>query len=361
MIHALLWAFLWLQMQSAEPPVPAEALTLLQSGLDAEQRHDLERAIASFRKAADLAPSAGIVFLRLGEAYMKKGDYTAAIPPLKHAAELNPDSLPAHQFLGYAFLAAGYAAEAIPHLELVHEYGALGIAQLQSGQPAEAVGNLRLALAKNPNDPDLLYYLGRAGTSLSAQSLDRLLSAFPDSARGHQAVGQNLFVMKMFPEAVKEYQMALALRPDLPGLRLELGQVYAASADWEKAEEQFRVETNLQPGNAEAAYRLGDALLQQGKLKEAAEELRLSDSLRPDMPETLYSLGRATAVTDPSAAEHALLRVIEVEKDTSLAGKAYLALAGIHRKQGKIEQATREMQEVRRIQAANNRRAPTKQ
>jgi hypothetical protein len=79
------------------------------------------------------------------------------------------------------------------------------------------------------------------------------------------------------------------------------------------------------------------------------------------MPETLYSLGRATAVTDPSAAEHALLRVIEVEKDTSLAGKAYLALAGIHRKQGKTEQATREMQEVRRIQAANNRRAPTKQ
>jgi tetratricopeptide (TPR) repeat protein len=358
MIHALLWVLLWMQMQSAEPPVPTDVLALLQSGLDAEKRHDLEQAIASFRKAADLAPSAGIVFLRLGEAYMKKGDYTAAIPPLKHAVELNPDSLPAHQFLGYAFLATGYAAEAIPHLELVHEYGALGIAQLQSGQPAEAVGNLRLALAKSPNDPDLLYYLGRAGSSLSAQSLDRLLSAFPDSARGHQAVGQNLYVMKMFPEAVKEYQMALALRPDLPGLRLELGQVYAASADWEKAEKQFREETNLQPGNAEAAYRLGDALLQQGKLKEAAEELRRSDSLRPDMPETLYSLGRATAITDPSAAEHSLMRVIELEKDTTLVGKAFLALAAIHRKQDKMEQAAREMQEFRRIQALNNPRAP---
>jgi tetratricopeptide (TPR) repeat protein len=358
MIHALLWVCLFMQIQSAEPPaVPPEALALLQSGLDAENRRDLDQAVASFRKAADLAPSAGIVFLRLGDAYMKKRDYAAAIPALNRAAELSPDSPSAHQLLGFALLAAGYAAEAIPHLELVHEYGALGIAQLQTGQPAEAVGNLRLALAKSPNDPDLLYYLGRAGSSLSAQSLDRLLSAFPDTARGHQAAGQNLYVLKMFPEAAGEYQRALALRPDLPGLRLELGQVYAASSDWGKAEEQFRRETNLQPGNAEAAYRLGDALLQQGKLKEAADELRRSDSLRPDMPETLYSLGRATAITDPSAAEHSLMRVIELEKDTTLVGKAFLALAAIHRKQGKMEQAAREMQEFRRIQALNNPRA----
>jgi tetratricopeptide (TPR) repeat protein len=240
MIHALLWMCLFIETQSAEPPVPPEALTLLESGMDAENRRDLDQAIASFQKAADLAPSAGIVFLRLGDAYMKKRDYAAAIPPLNRAAELSPDSPAVHQLLGYALLAEGYAAKAIPHLEIVHEYGALGIAQLEAGQPAEAVANLEAALAKSPNDPDLLYYLSRAGTLLSSQALDRLLSAFRDTARGHQAAGQNLFVMKMFPEAAKEYQQALALRPDLPALRLELGQVFAASSDWEKAEEQFR-------------------------------------------------------------------------------------------------------------------------
>ena len=100
---------------------------------------DLNQAIATFRKAANLAPSAGVVFLRLGDAYMKKRDYAAAIPPLKRAAELSPDALPVHQLLGYARLAEGYASEAIPHLEMVHEQGALGIAQLQMGQPAAAV------------------------------------------------------------------------------------------------------------------------------------------------------------------------------------------------------------------------------
>jgi tetratricopeptide (TPR) repeat protein len=351
MMQSLLWICLLQQGQSPASSVPPEAITLVQSGVQAENSHDLDGAIAAFRKASDLAPSSGIVFFRLGDAYMKKGDYASAIPPLKHAAELNPDALPVHQMLGFALLAAGYASEAIPHLDMAHEYGALGIAQLQTGQPVEAVGNLQSALAKSPNDPDLLYYLSRAGALLSSQSLDKLLATFPDSPRAHQAKGQTLFEMKLFPDSAKEYQQALALRPNTPGLRLELGQVYAANSEWPKAEEQFRLEAKLQPGNAEAAYRLGEALLQQGKMKEAAEELRRSNSLRLDMPETLYSLGRALTSTDPKAAEQSFSRVIEVEKDTPLAAQAYLALAGIHRKQGKTDQAASDMEEFRRIQA----------
>jgi len=358
-IQSLLWVCLLLQTQSAAPAVPPEALTLLKSGIDAENLQDFDGAIAAFRKAADLAPSSGVVFFRLGDAFMRKRDYAAAIPPLRRAAELSPDSLPVHQLLGFALLAEGYASEAIPHLDIVHEYGALGIAQLQTGQPVEAVANLQAALARSPNDPDLLYYLSRAGTLLSSQSLDKLLSSFRDTARGHQALGQHLFVTKLFPAAVREYEQEVTMRPDLPGLRLELGQVYAASSDWDRAEEQFRLEAKLQPGNAEAAYRLGDALLQQGKMKEAAEELRRSATLRPNMPETLYSLGRAIAASDPNAAEQAFARAIELEKETPLAAQAYLALAGVHRKQGKTEQAAREMQEFRRIQALTTRRSST--
>src|SRR5271155_2113419 len=250
MILALLWLCLLVPPQSAEPSVPPDALPLVQSGIAAENRGDLEQAIAAFRKAADLAPASEIVFLRLGDAYMKRHDFAAAIPPLQRAAELSPDSPAVHQLLGYALLTQGYASEAIPHLQAIHDDGALGIAQLQAGHATEAVANLQAALAKSPNDPDLLYYLSRAGTLLSSQSLDRLLSTSPATARGHQALGQNYYVMKMFPEAVKEYEQALALRPDLPGLRLELGQVFAAGSDWPKAEEQFRGEAQLQPGNA---------------------------------------------------------------------------------------------------------------
>jgi tetratricopeptide (TPR) repeat protein len=352
MIYALLLICLLAQSQAAEPPASGEQ-AFLQSGVDAENRGNLDEAIAAFRKAADAAPSDAVAFFRLGDAFMKKRDYAAAIAPLKRAAELSPDSLPVAQLLGFALLAEGYASEAIPHLEKVHEFGALGIAQLETDQPAEAVTNLKAALAKTPNDPDLLYYLSRASSALSSESLDKLLSAFPKTARGHQALAHNYFATRMYPDAAKEYQQAIAMRPDLPGLHLELGQVYAATSDWVKAEAEFRAETKLQPGSAEAAYRFGDALLREGKITDAADELRRSDQLRPDMPETLYAFGRATVISDPGAAERAFARAIELDKETMLSADAYLALAGVHRKQGKADQAAHDMQEYHRIQALN--------
>lgn len=146
-----------------------------------------------------------------------------------------------------------------------------------------------------------------------------------------QALGQSYYSQKMIPKAQEEYEKAIALRPDLPGLPLELGEIYTATSQWTNAEEQFRHETELQPGNAEAAYRLGDAFSHQGKMKEAAEELRLSNSLHPDMPETLYALGRALVISDPNEAERGLDRVIAIHKQSPLAGQAYLQLATCHR------------------------------
>jgi tetratricopeptide (TPR) repeat protein len=350
MIQAFLLVHLFLQTQVAGPLMTPEETALLQSGSDAETRNDFDRAIIDFRKAATLDPSSAVVLFKLGDAYVRKRNYAAAITPLKRAAELTPDSLSIHQLLGYALLSDGYAAQAIPHLEIAHDSGALGIAQLQADQPAEAIINLRAALSKNPDDPDLLYYLSRAGAALSSQSEDKLLLSFPQDARSHEILGQHYYAMKMLPEAIQEYERAIALRPDLPSLRLELGQIYAARSEWAHAEAQFREETKLQSGNSEAAYRLGDTLLQEGKMQEAAEELHRSNLLRPDMPETLYSLGRATALSSPAEAELALRKLIEIEKETPLAGQAYLLLAEIHHRQGKAELATREMAAYRRIQ-----------
>jgi len=205
---------------------------------------------------------------------METHNYVAAIAPLKRALELNPELDAAHLQLGYALLSQGSAAEAIPHLERVHALEALGIAQIETGQYQEAIANLSAALVKRPNDPDLLYYLGRASGLLSKQAIDTLLSAYPDSARAHQAMGENYFVLRQMPQAEKEYSEALRQRPDIPGLQLELGLVYAGAAQWSKAEEAFRAETRRQPGNAEAAYRLGAVLLQQGNAHEARAEAR---------------------------------------------------------------------------------------
>jgi len=157
------------------------------------------------------------------------------------------------------------------------------------------------------------------------------------------------------PEAEKEYREALRLRPEIPEVHLELGEVYAGAFQWAKAEEEFRAQTKLQPGNAEAAYRLGAALLEQGKAHEARAELVRADHLMPGMPETLYSLGKAASLEgDTAAAEKTWTRLLSIEKESSLAAQAHFGLAGLYRKQGKTEAAEHEMQEFQRLQSGSN-------
>jgi hypothetical protein len=69
------------------------------------------------------------------------------------------------------------------------------------------------------------------------------------------------------------------------------------------------------------------------------------------MPEMLYALGKAALNLEPAQAENALSRVIELEKQTLLAGQAYQGLATLHRKQGKTELASQELKEFQRIQS----------
>jgi tetratricopeptide (TPR) repeat protein len=339
--------FLWLALQAVSP----EGAKHMQAGVEAHKEGRLEVAIAEFRKATETDPNLVEAFLNLGEELMQIHDYGAAVAPLKRALELRPDLDAAHLQLGYALLSQGYAAEAIPHLEQVRALEALGIAQIETGQYQEAVSSLSEALVKRPNDPDLLYYLGRASGLLSKRAVDTLLSAHPDSARAHQAMGENYFVLRQMLQAEQEYREALRQRPDIPGLQLELGLVYVGSAQWDKAEGAFRAEVNRQPGNAEAAYRLGETLLQQGRAREARAELERADKLQPDMPETLYSLGKAASLdADIALAEKCWTRVVALEKETPLAAQAHFGLAALYRKQGKPAQAQREMQEFQRLQ-----------
>jgi len=108
----------------------------------------------------------------------------------------------------------------------------------------EAVSSFTAALAQRPGDPDLLYYLGHASGLLSKDAIDNLLATHPDSARAHQALAENYFVLRQMPQAEKEYLEALRLRPELPGLHLELGQVMPTPRNGQRRKPNFARSAN---------------------------------------------------------------------------------------------------------------------
>jgi predicted Zn-dependent protease len=302
-------------------------------------------------QAIALAPDDPAPYIGLGQAYMQTSNYAEAIPALKHALELKPDLPGVHRMLGYALLTQGYAAESIPHFDQVQDHAVLGIAQIEINHFAEAVTNLQTALSEKPNDPDLIYYLGRASQMLANESNEKLLAQFPQSARAHQLKAENHFHEEAKAEA--EFRAALAARPDLPGVHLELGELYAQNSKLPQAEQEFRRERKSRPGSAEAAFRLGEVLLQEGKAQEAVHELKASNDLTPNMPETLQILGKAAFLSgDKVLAEKVWTQLLSIESQGPLATQTHFDLATLYRSEGKKPEAETHMQLFQKARGA---------
>lgn len=304
----------------------AQASTELQrevaAGLAARKTGDIEAAIRSFERVAQLAPNLAAAHMNLGAAYFDRRSYAKAIPALRRALELNMQLPGAHALIGRALLEENNAAEAVRHLEA--------------------------AAGMSPADADVMYFLAKAHAMLSQQLAARLIDAAPDSPRADQAKAEALLASARVADAEAAYRTAIAKAPALAGLHLALGELFVASGNPQKAYEEFEAELKVDPYSAQALYRLGALLTDRGDLAGALDRLRRADSIRPDMPQTLLELGRAEALSGRLAEADAYLRrVIEIEGKSPLAKTAHYQRSQILRRLGKIAEADEELRRYR--------------
>ncbi len=305
---------------------------------------ELQKAIAAEPNRADL-------HVKLAAVFEQKRDYARAIPELRRALELQPDLMEAHGLLGQALLAQGYSAEAIPHLERAQKLDLLGIALAEEHRAPQAVEKLVAALEAKPNDPDLLFYLGKASSQLVQAAFDRLLRSDPSSPRAHQLLAETYVGQQQIEAAEREYRKALDIRPDLRGVHLALGKLKLNAGNLDEAEKEFRAEATLRPGDGEAAWRLGSVLLQKGRAPEALAELERSDQLRPQMIETLFDLAKACGLVNKTAeAEKAWLAVIALDDTGELAASSHFQLSQLYRRQGNTAEAERHLKRFQQLQ-----------
>jgi tetratricopeptide (TPR) repeat protein len=283
--------------------------------------------------------------------FLQKRYYAEAVPELRKALELRPDLLEAHGMLGQALLAQGFSAEAIPHLERARKLDLLGIALAEEHRSGPAIEKLLAALEAKPDDPDLLFHLGKASSVLLQRSFDRLMRTDPGSARAHQLMAETYVAQQQVEPAGREYRKALEIQPDLRKIHLALGMIQLNAGNLEEAEKEFRAETALSPGDGEAAWRLGSVLLRKGRSGEALAELERSDHLRPQMIETLFDLAKAYSMMNKtSEAEKAWLAAIAIDDSGEVAAAAHFQLAQLYRRQGKTAEAERHSKRFQEMQ-----------
>lgn len=138
-------------------------------------------------------------------------------------------------------------------------------------------------------------------------------------------------------EAIGFSRAALALRPQSPGVHLNLGNALFNTGKYDEAMACFREAIRLQPDYAEAHSNLGQVLGQLGKLAEAEVALRKAIELRPSNANSHYGLGLVLHKRGSFAeAVAAYAKAIELKPDYA---NAHLNMGISLERQGKLAEA----------------------
>ena len=138
-------------------------------------------------------------------------------------------------------------------------------------------------------------------------------------------------------EHIRFLTVAVALRPDSPGVRYNLGNALAGAGRMDEAIDAYRHAVGLKPDYAMAHFKLGFVLGQQGQLDEAIAACRRSIELKPDFADAHYKLGNyLDDAGRPGEAEAAYRKAIALRPDHA---ESHCDLGMALWKQGKLAPA----------------------
>lgn len=181
---------------SAARAAPDSSLGLIGRAVAAERRGDLDEALALFARVPATGMNPAFIHYGIGKVELRKREPARAAAEFAEAVKLEPSS---------SEFRRSWAAA----LEL-------------AGQPASAARTLRDLLARDPRDVDarvdLGLLLGRGGEDRAAAAeLVRAAAERNDDARLQLNAGIALARIGRYSEAVRYFEAAVALRPDIPG------------------------------------------------------------------------------------------------------------------------------------------------
>lgn len=216
------------------------------------------------------------------------------------------------------------------------------------------------SLARMPGDfrlhENFAEFLESIGELAEArQHWEKVRDAIPHHCLPYYQVGRLASRLGTLPAAEADLTRALALRPDFPEARLELGQVYARQKQFDRAIAEYRAVLAGHPDTPAAYLRLADALATQGKRADATATLQESIRIRPNQWEARFLLGVELAAQDKvKEAGEQFSEVVRLRPDFALGHLNYaIALA----KQGQINPAAVHFRETIRLDPANTKAA----
>ena len=259
---------LYMQAARALDPDSDDMLVLL-GGL-AENQKKPERAIEYYRAVPEKSPMRRISELQLGLNLADTGKVPEAKKHLQELIEADPSDLRSYLALGsvlsdakdYKDMAALYdrAVEAIGPVPTRNHWSvffqrAIAYERLKEWEKAEP--NFRKALELNPEQPQVLNYLGYSWVDMNInldEGLDmirRAVSIKPDDGYIVDSLGWAYYRLNRFSDAVAELERAAELKAGDPTINDHLGDAYWRVGRKLEATFQWNRALGLKPEEAE--------------------------------------------------------------------------------------------------------------
>jgi tetratricopeptide (TPR) repeat protein len=250
-------------------PDHVDATLLSATLLDELGQYDL--AIETYKRVSSDNPSFHAAELGRAEALARDGKVDASIEVLEQLARSYPDLAVIHTELGDLFRTSEEfekAAAAYDQALLLTPEGARsewfllyarGISHERLDMWDKAEADFRSALERNPDQPQVLNYLGYSmvekGINLdeALSMIERAVEARPDSGYIIDSLGWVLYRLGRYDEAVEPMEKAVEIEAVDPIVNDHLGDVYWAVGRTREAEFQWHRALSFEPKEEDAA------------------------------------------------------------------------------------------------------------
>ncbi|QND59223.1 tetratricopeptide repeat protein [Mesorhizobium huakuii] len=236
--------FVRLYLQYALALRPDSDAALVQLAAVAEQLKDGEGAIALYRRIPDSSPLKELSDLQLGLNLADLDRHDEAITHLKAFVDAHPNDMRAYLALGGVYSskddfrsAANLYDKAVEVLKTPtaanwNIFYQRGIAYERLKEWPKAEPNFRRALELQPDQPQVLNYLGYSWVDMNTNlkeglaMIQKAVDLRPSDGYIVDSLGWAYFRLGRFDDAVREMERAVSLKPEDPVLNDHLGDAY---------------------------------------------------------------------------------------------------------------------------------------
>jgi tetratricopeptide (TPR) repeat protein len=364
-----LWAVLVSLIASVLPVPPAvgaqgDVGTLLAQARAVEKTGDYQAAERVYLQALALAPGNLETLKRLGILQQTELKFGESVDSFKQVLAQDARYPDVNFFLGVSYFGENKINEAIPWFELELATSKphprcryyLALALQAAGRIEESISQLNRAVADNPKDADALYQLARIYKNASLQSIESLKALDQDSFQLHALMGEVYADEERHAEAIKEYQAALAKRPDATGIHYAIGVAYWVQHQLDAAKKEFMDALKENPNDALTNLYLGDIAVHDQRFSEAHGYLSVAERRQPHMPQLHVLLWKCyRGENEPEKAKTEFLAAIQA--DPTAAQPHYL-LAQVYRELGNPQASSKEFAEFERLSQLEKDKPP---